>query len=462
MPQTREPIVDFLRECQVTILHVNRTSLLDPNARNVAEAEAMMTRDSEQPARDQNIRAIVDYFESGIKDKAEAVGLELEHTLVHSCGLPLTYGEEHGQRWILEQLGGSYSEKMETESGELIGLGRPGATVTLEPAAQLELSFGPFADLQEAKKCLDGFEGDLAQILDPLDIEVLTPGYNPVSKAFDLPLIPKKRYKFMNRYLGEISKYGICMMRGSASTQVSIDYVSVDDCIRKMRVANAAGPVLALICDNTPIFEDAIRPHNMMRTEIWKYCDPARCNTVPGIMDEGFTLEDYAQYILDTPAIVSIADGTEAYDMRTFGEIYATQPMLRKDVEHALSMFFTDVRLKTYIEIRPADAMTPECVVAYAALVKGLFMNDDSIRSLERIFKGVSAQDIAEAKDALMRDGYDAKVYGSPASEIADELISIASLALSDDELMLMEPLRALVASRKTLADIALTQLEDK
>lgn len=415
---------------------------------------------NDQPARADNIRAIVAYFEKGIKQQANNVGIELEHTLVHSNGEPLSYGDERGQRWILNQLKGAYGDPMLDAEGDIMGLASKNKTVTLEPAAQLELSAGPFGDLSAAMDEFNGFERTLSDLLAPYDMEVLTPGYHPTRRAVDLKLIPKVRYKFMNEYLGAISMFGICMMRGSASTQVSIDYTSVDDCLRKLRLANACVPILSLICDNSPIFEGEPREHQLVRTEIWNHCDPDRCGTVPGIMDEGFTLETYANYILDTPAIVKIEDGKQMFSDKTFGEIFAERPMDEADVEHALSMFFTDVRLKTYVEIRPADAMPVECAIAYAALIKGLFYNAASLDAMDRLFAGVTAEDIRDAKASLMESGYHGYVYHHPVSEMADELISLAATGLSDDEVRFLEPLQQLVSRRVTLADIALDEIQ--
>jgi glutamate--cysteine ligase len=255
--------------------------------------------------------------------------------------------------------------------------------------------------------------------------------------------------------------FGICMMRASCSTQVAIDYTSVDDCLRKLRLTNAAVPALALICDNTPVFEAAPRPHKLMRTELWDKCDPDRCNTVPGVMDAEFSLEAYAEYILDTPALVDVSSGTARLSEKTFGEIYANTQMTRADIEHALSMFFTDVRLKTYIEIRPADAMPLDCVIAYAALNKGLFMNAASLDALDVLFAGVTAADIAQAKDSLMENGYNGQIYGHPAAEIVDEMFSIARAGLTPEEQPYLDPLANLAAHRTTLADIAEAQISE-
>lgn len=411
-----------------------------------------------QPRRQDNIAALVDYFASGAKDACVKVGIELEHTLVRDDGSPVSFDDEHGQEWLLEQLLSEYPERIIDEEGSTVGLIGDHASITLEPAGQFELSAGPFESLAQARQAFEKFEAELESLGAPYGIQPLTPGYHPTCKALDLRLIPKRRYEIMNEYLGAISMFGICMMRGSAATQVSIDYCSVEDCLRKLRLANACVPILSLICDNSPIFEGEERPHQLMRTKIWLECDPARCGTVPGVMEEGFSLEDYAAYILDTPAMVACSDGKLVLSEQTFGEIFANERMSTTDIEHALSVFFTDVRLKKYIEIRPADAMPIGCVIAFAALVKGLFYDEGSLEALERLFSDVRAEDIMSAKAELMANGYDAHVYGRPVSEIADELISIAATGLSAQERDYLEPLATLVSMRTTLADIALSR----
>ena len=413
-----------------------------------------MSQTINQPARESNIQAIVSYFEGGIKPEATSIGVELEHTLIHQDGSPVSYRGEHGVEWVLQQLEGSFDQATRDNSGDLLGLSRPKENITLEPAAQLELSAGPFFDMKAIYEHLSEFEAELDAILNPVGIKAETIGYHPTTSVVYLELIPKRRYEFMNKYLGSISKYGICMMRGSGSTQVSIDYTSVEDALTKMRLASALTPILSLITDNAPVFEGAPRPHPMMRTEIWRYCDPDRCGTVPGLMEPDFTLRDYAEYILDTPAILypCESDGWCPSNL-TFGELYADTPMDVSDVEHALSMFFTDARMKTYVEIRPADALPIPYATAYVALIKGLFYSEENIEQLKRMLSDVTEEDIDAAKSSLMARGYHGTVYGRPVSEYADELISLAAVGLPEDERAYLEPLATLVASRVTLAD---------
>lgn len=409
-----------------------------------------------QPAREGNIAALVEYFESGCTDACGAVGIELEHTVVREGGAPVSYSEPHGVQWILRELQRDYPQATFDAEGDLLGVARPCEAVTIEPAAQLELSAGPFSHLADAEKTFLSFESTLDSILSPVGERLITVGYHPTAKAADLELIPKQRYQFMNEYLGGIGAFGPCMMRGSASTQVSIDYSSPADCLRKLRIAYALVPLFSLLCDNAPMFEGAPRKHELVRTQIWRYCDPDRCGLVPGVMGSGFSLQAYAEYVLDTPAILVPGEtGEWCYTERTFGEIYAERVMARIEVEHAVSMLFNDVRLKTYIEIRPADALPVPYAMAYAALVKGLFYHAENLDALDELLAGVTGEQVEEAKTALMEKGYEAAVYGRPVAELADAVVALARNGLAQDERAYLEPLAALVAKRTTLATLA-------
>ena len=391
-----------------------------------------------------------------VMELEEELGIELEHTLVHDDMSPVAYSGPYGVEWLLGQLEAEFPRTTRDPEGDLLGVARPGEAVTIEPAAQVELSAGPFASLEDARATFERFERTLDDVLAPHGERALTVGYHPSAKALDLELIPKRRYKFMNLYLGEKGPFGPRMMRGSASTQVSIDYWSTADCLRKLRLAFALVPLFSLVCDNAPVFEGAPRTHELVRTEIWRYCDPDRCGLVPGVMDPGFDLRRYAEYLLDTPAILIPCRKEQwCYSERTFGEIYAERTMTRAEVEHAVSMFFNDVRLKTYIEIRPADAMPVPYVVAYAALIKGLFYHVENLDALDALFEGVDGAAVEAAKDALMAAGYEAEVYGRPVAELVDEMMALARRGLAADEQDFLEPLAQLAAQRVTLADLA-------
>ena len=402
-----------------------------------------------------NTSAIAEYFESGIKgpDETGRLGVELEHFITDDHSNPVPYSDEHGSRWVLEQCSNELDNPSYGEDGALIGVSAPGASLTLEPAAQLELSAGPYEYANEIRPEFDRFQRHVTSLLEPFGQRLIALGYHPRAKADDMELIPKKRYRYMDAHFQAIGPFGRCMMRGSAATQISIDYFSKQDCLRKLRIASALVPAISLLCDNSPAFEGAKRTHQLVRTKIWRECDPKRCGLVPGVMDKDFSFEKYAEYILATPAIFGFDEnGNPFATEKTFGELYASRQMDRSDVEHALSLFFNDVRLKTYIEIRPADSMPTPFVAAYAALLKGLFYSAESLDELDDMLDGLSADSVEQAKTDLMEKGYDGMLYGQPAGEFIDELFKLANKSLSSMEKVCLAPLSQLAHSRKTLA----------
>lgn len=410
-----------------------------------------------QPMRQANIDAIVAYIESGIKAAGDAgrLGIEVEHFVVDAQNDPVMYSDEHGVDWLLEQLAGTFPERFCGTDGKLIGVGDNGKTVTLEPGAQVELSSGPYTNVCAIQADFETFGKRIDEILAPYGEHMVACGYRPKGKARDIELIPKKRYHFMNLYFEKIGEYGRRMMRCSASTQISIDFFSAEDCTRKLRISSILAPLFTLLCDNTPVFEDEPRTHPLMRADVWRYCDPDRCESVPDVANPAFSLEDYARFVLDTPAIlVPDNDDSRATD-QTFGDVYASREMTRDEIEHALSMIFTDVRVKTYLEIRPADSMPAPYVASYAALAKGLFYCEQNLAELDQLFANVRNKDIAETRDSLAAHGYNGTAYGEPASQQMLKLFDWAQRGLSENEKRFLQPLHSLAIEKRTLADLA-------
>lgn len=89
-------------------------------------------------------------------------------------------------------------------------------------------------------------------------------------------------------------------------------------------------------------------------------------------------------------------------------------------------MFFYDVRLKHYIEIRSADCVPEPYLTAYAQLILTLFSCPKALNTVGQRFAGVTVQDIEAAKTAICKDGYKARVYGSSAGEQMDWLMDTA------------------------------------
>ena len=414
----------------------------------------------------ENIKRIVRYLTDRAKPHDSYIGVELEYTIVDPANkAPVFYEPEDGRpgiKSLLETLSKSYSSRIYDQKDELIGLARKSdrgytETITLEPAGNFELSAGPFINLDDASNSFKKFEVQISTLLKTTGYKLMATGINPFANAEDMPLIPKQRYDYMNRYFEKIGPWGKKMMRITGSTQISIDYRNELDCIRKLQLGYIIAPLCYLICDNSIVTNKEVYPAHCARMKIWENLDKDRCGTLPHILDEDFSLESYAEYIMNVPAIVNyLGEGKIEYSEKTFKELYADKLMHTADIEHAISMIFPDVRVKGYIEIRPADALPAKYAISYAALIKGLFTNDSTINHAEAMANVVDEQQILDAKQQIMAKGFDAEVYGKNAGVLCEELFEIAREGLKQEEQKYLEPLREIVHERKTLAMIQL------
>ena len=424
------------------------------------------------------------YLSVGCKNRdSKTLGFELEHFVVEKDSLAtVPYMADKGSdapsvEKVLERLKDYYSEcsfeKNVKGDVHLFGLSRGKVAISLEPGSQLEVSIGPACSVPEIDKLYRGFRSELDPILDSMGLTLLELGYHPTAMARDISLLPKLRYEYMDTYFSETGKHGICMMRATASTQVSVDYVSEADAIRKFRIANALGPLIAFITDNAPVFEGEritayggtaeraqsgfVVPPRMARMLCWDDTDPLRCLVARGAFDHGYRFTHYAEDLLEAPGIF-LPEKDEHSDpeylgFNTLKRVLPNEYLSEELVLHILSLFFFDARFKTYLELRQADSMPLEYALAYTALISGIFYNPKAINYFEGKFNFIEPASIAFAKSALRNKGYEAEVYQRPATVWLDEMISFALDGLTPEEVPYLAPLAELVSKRRTLLD---------
>ena len=239
------------------------------------------------------------------------------------------------------------------------------------------------------------------------------------------------------------------MMRGTASTQVSIDYASEEDFRLKLQAAYYYGPVLKLLMDNVPTFRGQAPDTYLKRTDIWRRTDPARCGILPGVFSKHYGFEDYADFIGHMPPIfLKRGKDAELTGFRTVADIFKDRTMDEELLLHVLSMAFPDVRLKQYLEIRFADSVPLPFLLAYCALLKGLLYSEAGQGyAQEKIHGGrLKEKDIRVAEDDLMRRGWEAGVYGETAKKQAGILLEIARGELPEKERSLLDPLETVIS----------------
>jgi glutamate--cysteine ligase len=384
------------------------------------------------------IESLVSYFKAAESKKEDhKIGMEFEHLILKEDLTAVSYSEAEGIESLLEQLSQGSWEKV-FEGDNLIGLQDAERAVTLEPGGQLELSLIPFADLEQTKKIYHKFLAELKEILSSRKQKLAVLGYQPASSIKDLPLLPKKRYDFMYKYFKDRGRYAHHMMKGTASVQMNIDYTDEKDYIKKLRVGYFLSPLIYYLFDNTPFFEGKKASDASIREEIWSNCDSDRSGIIPGVFAKEFGYRDYAEYILNTPAIIDLKDDELVYSgSKKIKELMENDKA--ETIDHYLSMVFPDVRTKKYIEIRSADAVPYPYNFAFAALLKAVFYDQ---ANLDYFYE----QSLKYSQPEFLQ--FKAEITGSKESQLrkdlAAELFERAERTSAEDELEYLKELKEL------------------
>ena len=389
---------------------------------------------------DKNINSIIAYFDVP-KTCASCLGLELEHFLVFDDESSTTYHGEHGVLEVLNELKSRFTGLYYAD-GDLLGMHNDKYSISLEPASQFEISVTPHTRISSIEKIYSDFIETVTPVLKKNGLHIETLGYRPSGSVYDLPLIPKKRYEYMDRYFKTSGTCGINMMRGTASTQVSIDFFSEWDFVRKYRFAYLLMPALKLICDNTPVFEGQKNNTPLKRTEIWRNTDSDRCLPPEDLFDDTFGFASYAKYLMNVPLIFLPQDGVPVYvGNRSAAQLFENKALSPSVIEHITSMVFPDVRLKRYIEIRGADSLPIEQALGYTTLIKALFYSCGTIEKYLNAYN-ITYEDITESEDSLIAGGKNGFIYKVPADDFVHELFDCAQNNISAGELHYLDSLK--------------------
>ncbi|WP_027340560.1 glutamate--cysteine ligase [Halonatronum saccharophilum] len=397
-------------------------------------------------------RLLVDYFKEG-EGNDEKIGIEVEHFVIEKKSLSsIDYSQNNGIESILYVLKGK-GWKGQTEGNKLIGLNSNGADITLEPGGQLEIGTNPYDSVDKLKDIYFSFLEDIVPILDEQGYQLLTLGYHLKSKIDDIDWNPKRRYKIMSNYLGSKGKYAHNMMKGTAALQMAFDYKDEIDFVKKFRVANALSPLIAVLFDNSPVFEGEIYEGEALRTLIWANTDNNRTGVIEEAFKPDFGYESYADYILSREPILVKSNGKYIdTGSKSCKEIFSEMKMGREELEHILTMVFPDVRAKKFIEIRMADSLPPDYTFSLVAFWKGILYNQPNLDEVYNLIKPLSYEDILRAKEDIIAKGIRANIGDYSILDMATKLVKISKGGLKQSEIRYLSPFEDIIYKEETLA----------
>ncbi|MGI4978445.1 MAG: glutamate--cysteine ligase [Janthinobacterium lividum] len=351
-----------------------------------------------------------------------------------------------------------------SDAGSVIGLSRGGASVSLEPAGQFELSGAPLATLHETRAELDAHFADVHAVARPMGLGFAPLGFHPTGAREAMPWMPKSRYAIMRRYMQRTGTRGLDMMLRTCTVQVNLDYGSEADMVRKLRVGLLLQPVATALFANSPFTEG--RPNGFLsaRANVWLDTDADRTGIPAVVFEDGFGFERYVEWLLDVPMYFVMRDGgyvdLAGRSFRDFmagrlsGEV-AGEATLGDFADH-MTTSFTEVRLKRFLEMRGADAGTPEMMLAQSALWVGLLYDEAALSAAVSLVGRHPWQAFAALREHVPTRGLDTPWATGTLRDVARDVVAIARDGLrarGHGEEALLAPLHAIVAGGPTQAE---------
>ena len=333
-------------------------------------------------------RQLVEYIARGNKPK-EAWRLGTEHEKFVFTTDDRKRAPYEGPRGIGALLNGLKRFGWEgiEERGNVIALKRDGASVSLEPGGQFELSGAPLETIHQTCDEVHSHLAECRTVCEELGLGMLGLGFDPTSRREDVSWMPKGRYVIMREYMPKKGTLGLDMMKRTCTVQVNLDYSSEADMVKKFRVSLALQPIATALFANSPFTEGKPNGFLSYRSHIWTDTDPDRCGVLPFVFEDGFGFERYVDWMLDVPMYFAYRNGAyldaSGQSFRDFiqgrlpalpGEI----PLMSDWVDH-MTTAFPEVRLKTFLEMRGADSGPWRRLCALPAFWVGLLYDQAAL-----------------------------------------------------------------------------------
>jgi glutamate--cysteine ligase len=397
------------------------------------------------------------------------IGAEAEKFAIRGDGAPLQYEGAEGVVGVFDALADfGWEPERETPDGPVISMRRGGASVTLEPGSQLELSGAALPDIHQIDAEFQNHLRELAPISKRLGLHWLGVGFHPLARQEDLTWVPKQRYAIMREYLPKQGAAAHDMMRRTATVQANFDFSSEADAMKKLALSLKLSPIVHAMLANAPFKEGKLAGTKSVRGEVWLNMDPTRSGLVPPIWQaERPRYRDYVEWALDSGMFLFKRDGKvvantgqtfRAFMKDGFDGHHATVA----DFKLHLQTLFPEARLKNTLEVRGCDSLPAHLAMAVPALFTGLLYDARVLDQATELLAPLTLSVVNRDRLAVVRQGLTAPLGEKRAVDYAQAIYDLASTGLSrrgrrnaqnEDERRYLKPLERLLARAESPAD---------
>ena len=412
---------------------------------------------------------LINYFSDGEKKEENLkIGTEHEKFLFNlETKKPVDFSEKgiKGIFNILKQNGWNEIK----ENNNVIGLKKDNLSITLEPGLQIELSGAPCHNIHETCREVNLYLKELKQACSKFNIGVIGIGLIPNAKFDEINQLEKKRYTIMRNYMTSVGTLGLDMMHRTAATQVNFDFSSEEDFKKKTKVASCLVPIAVSLFSNSPILEGKLNGFVGYRTHIWQHTDSRRSGLIPFFFDNSNSYEQYCDFALGVP-LYFVKRNNEIIDCSGKDFNNFINGRLREvhdeanieDWANHLSTIFTEVRVKQYLEIRPADSCSWSGICSIPAFWTGILYNQNILDECFEIFKDWKFKEVNEAYMQSAKKGFDAELYDKKMIDHAKFFLNLSKRGLenrdilnsnNDDESIFLKDLDNFIINKKNLSN---------
>ena len=411
---------------------------------------------------------IISYFESGCKSIDEfKIGIEHEKFLFN-----LDTNKRIDYETVLKMFKALYEFgwKPILEDENIIGLKKKGKSITLEPGNQIELSGDKLNNIHEACSESKDYLFELNQVVQKLNLKIVSAGFDPISKLSEVPDNPKQRYKVMTKDMPLGGSLSLDMMYRTCGTQLNLDYSSEKDFVKKFKVINSMVPISIALFANSSIVEKKKSNHLSYRSKVWQ-------NTSRGGLPEAFfdnmDFEKYSDFIINFPILFIQKNkkyiSGQKYLFSDFmnGKIDEIENKLptEDDLTMHLSTIFTENRLKKYIELRSMDACGWDCLCSGPAFNTGILYGN-----LDEAYDIVSKWDKNKIINAYLeapKKGFNTELMGKDLYYWTSIFLEISKKGLESRDIVskngynetnYINHLKKIIDNKKTNADHMLSK----